>query len=111
MRFNGWHRSGIVLSIVWVLGVGIYQRNAELKRANEAVSSMFAMCVETHLLSADKKSTDCLQETEKNRMIWLEGSWGNVAWLAFLPVLLAWSAVFLLVRVWRWVRAGFNGVE
>lgn len=107
MKLGGWQRIGVVLSIVWIIGAGIYQRNAELKRANESVSSLFAVCLKTDLLNGGKRVTNCLEETSKNRDIWLEGSWGNVALVAFLPVLLAWPAVFLFLGVFRWVKAGF----
>jgi len=34
MRLNGWQRVGIVLSIAWALGAGIYTRSADVERAN-----------------------------------------------------------------------------
>ncbi|SRR5713101_3147421 len=34
MRLTGWQRVGILLSVVWALGAGIYMRNADVERAD-----------------------------------------------------------------------------
>jgi hypothetical protein len=31
--------------------------------------------------------------------------------LALLPIPFAWLIVYLIVKVWRWVRVGFGGRE
>lgn len=33
MQLNGWQRWGILLSILWALGAGLHQRNADVEHA------------------------------------------------------------------------------
>ena len=33
MRLGGWHRIGIVLSVLWAVGAGWYQRTADVRHA------------------------------------------------------------------------------
>ncbi len=34
MRLNGWLRMGITLLIMWAIGAAVYQRNADIERAD-----------------------------------------------------------------------------
>src|SRR5947209_2213524 len=110
MRLNGWQRLGIVLSIIWVLGAAIYQRNADVERAEDHAQFAYKVCLEGKSLSHDNDLASCEQKREKDLVIWLEGSWGNVALISLAPIPLGWLAAFLLIYFGRAQVIGFRAV-
>lgn len=104
MRFNGWQRLGVVVSIVWAIGGAIYQRTADVNRAADTAALFTGVCQHAHPANPDR----CSGKYEQTFRLWLEGSWGNVAAMALGPVLLGWVIVYLVIRVVRWVGAGFR---
>ena len=108
MRLNGWQRVGIVVSIVWAIGAAIYQRNADLENAQFAANLTYRVCTENKTLKQDFDFKSCLREVEKTSAIWLDGSWSNVAFISLAPIPLGWLVVYMLIRIYQWVKAGFN---
>jgi hypothetical protein len=108
MKLNGWQRIGVVLSIVWVVGAAIYQRNVAVERAANFAASTYEICSDIEQRKPESDSNRCIQESAQTRARWLYGNWNDVIFSAFAPMLLAWPAIYLLIRVWRWVRAGFK---
>ena len=111
MRLNGWQRIGIVLSILWAVGAAIYQRNADIERAAFSAGLTYKGC--TAVLSEKHISdfSQCGLEFDKTFRIMLEGSWGNVAVVALLPIPFAWLLAYLAIWVLRWIRGGFKGSD
>ena len=108
MKLNGWQRIGVVLSIVWIIGAGIYQRHADIQRASDSAGFAFRICSDNEQLKPEIDLDRCTKEIENSYKIWMVGSWGNVAFFAFVPMLLGWVAAYVLIRVWRWVKTGFK---
>jgi hypothetical protein len=106
-RPNGWQRIGIVLSVVWVLGDGLYQRDVDLTNAAWHLDFAYTVCAETKTQRQDIDFKSCVDEADKNYGVFLEGSWGNVVVLALVPVVAAWLLAYIIIRVGRWVRSGF----
>ncbi len=106
MRLNGWQRIGIVASVVWALGTGYYQRNEDVKSATALANLAYALCDYDNSHLGDKR--DCSLDFKQSFDLQIEGSWANVAMVSFVPIPLAWLAVYLAIRIWRWVRAGFK---
>jgi hypothetical protein len=44
MKLNGWKRIGIIASVVWILGAGVYTYDSEMDRANDYITSTFLNC-------------------------------------------------------------------
>ena len=110
MRLNGWQRVGIALSIMWVLGAAIYQRNADVEHAEDFAKFAYKVCIDSKSLAHDNDLASCEQEREKHLGVWLKGSWGNVALMALVPVPLGWLAAFILVYFGRAQVIGFRAV-
>jgi hypothetical protein len=82
-----------------------------LKRAGDEMSFKYRVCYEQYDSTggaSSKNLDDCSKESEKVFAIWLEGSWGNVALISLVPIPFAWLMVYGIIRVFRWVRAGFK---
>jgi hypothetical protein len=108
MRLTKWQRIGIVISIVWALSAGIYQRNIDIQRAEHFVDLAYRACTEAKYLHHDYDFESCSRESEKNWAIWLEGSWGNVAYISLVPIPFGWIAAYLTIKIFRWVKAEFK---
>jgi hypothetical protein len=110
-RLSGWQRIGIILSCVWVLGAGFYQRNADIRAADEFSHLSFNICTEREHIRQQRDpnySGNCVEDAVTDYQIWLEGSWGNVAFAAFVPIPVAWMLAYLVLAIARWVSAGFG---
>jgi len=111
MRLGGWHRIGIVLSVLWAIGAGFYQRNADIRRADEFSQLSFNICAENERIRQRRDpnySGTCTDQAVGAYQIYLHGSWGNVAFLAIAPIPVAWGLIYLILAVVRWVGAGFR---
>jgi hypothetical protein len=111
MRLAGWHRVGIVLSVLWAIGAGIYQRNADIRRADEFSQLSFNVCAENERIRQQRDpnfSGSCTDRAVGKYQTFLKGSWGNTAILAFAPIPIAWGLIYLILAVMRWVSAGFR---
>ena len=102
MKLSGWKRIGIIASIVWILGAGIYTfiaaNNSDIKAAGEVTLS----CRETGTLSyvCDKRGTDYLARMTPYEPL-------KAALAAIVPVPLGWGLSYLLLFLVRWVKHGF----
>jgi hypothetical protein len=112
MRLGGWHRVGIVLSVLWVLGAGFYQRNADLRAADKFSKVSYDICLDTESLHMQRDphyvSGGCVEQAVGAYQISLRGSWGNVAFVALAPVPVAWAIVYFAFAAARWAGAGFK---
>jgi len=104
---NGWQRIGVVLSIIWIVSAGLYQRSADMKKAGEMGAWAMDVCTRTQEAKGSNDFSRCSAEFEKMFYTFAEGSWGNVAFVAFAPVPVAWLFIYIIVWVARWVRRGF----
>jgi hypothetical protein len=59
-------------------------------------------------MKQDYDFSSCARNSEKNRAFSLEGSWANVAMVSLVPIPIGWLAVYILIRIYRWVKAGFK---
>jgi hypothetical protein len=110
-RLSGWHRIGIIVSCLWVLGAGFYQRNADLRAADEFSQLSYNIRAERERIHQQRDpnySGHCVKNAVTDYQARLQGSWGNVAFVAFAPISVAWMLVYLVLAIVRWVRAGFG---
>ena len=110
MLLNGWLRLGIALSITWAIGAAIYQRNADLERADNFVKWSDRVCLGTKARKHDTNLSSCEKQLEANTATGLKGSYGNVAFMALAPIPVAWLAVFVLWNIGRGAVIGFRAV-
>jgi hypothetical protein len=106
LSLNGWQRIGVVLSSIWIIGAGLYQRNADLERASHMGAWAMRVCEETQGLK-HMDYTPCAAEFAKEFSLFLEGSWGGVVFVAIAPMALGWLGVYAAIGIVRWIKRGF----
>jgi hypothetical protein len=110
MRVNGWQRIGIIASIIWALGAGIYTHNADVERAQGFAKYAYKVCSDGKSLKHDSDLSSCERERQANLATWMVGDAGNVAFAALVPIPLGWIAAYILVYVGRAQVVGFRAV-
>jgi hypothetical protein len=110
MKLSGWQRWGILLSILWAIGGAIHQRTEDVEKADDFAKFSYKVCADNKVAESDTDLRSCTEGQEKNRKIWMEGSTGNVAVFALMPIPLAWFAVFILRYIVRAQAVGFRAV-
>ena len=102
MKLNRLQRFGIVISILWALGAAYHERSSEMDAGQHFLDFSYQTCIESKGSAAD----GCLAEMNKNFDIWMKPNWGNIGFIALAPIPLGWLLVFIIIRVYRWVKAG-----
>ena len=99
---SGWKRIGIVTSVLWILGGGIYTYNwaADSYAHNLRVECYRAENVKDWAAVCDKPNSDYL---EGNRGVPLK----ITAVFTLVPILPAWGFAYLILFLVRWVKRGF----
>lgn len=110
VRLHGWQRIGIVAAILWALGAGGWAWNGAVERAGRQAEAGFTICKSIE----DDKATgrDYAPCYERIHEAWdlsweADPPWVSAAGAAFLPPLLFWAGVHIVVALYRWVRRGF----
>jgi hypothetical protein len=44
MKLNGWKRIGIIASVVWILGAGVYTYDSRIDEASKFIASTHVAC-------------------------------------------------------------------
>lgn len=107
MRIGGWTRVGIVLSALWALGGYFYANNVVTKRAADMAGYYYDSCYRNAGKRPNPDYSNCSGEWDKGWKQTMESSTGEAAIIALAPIPFAWLFVWIVVAVWRWVRAGF----
>ena len=103
MRLNGWQRIGLVLSVLWVLGAAIHERNKQVNAADALFQLQYRIC----LGQADTMK-NCGDTVLYQAAMDATASWSNVAFYAFGPVIAGWLVVLITLRIYSWVADGFS---
>jgi hypothetical protein len=104
VKVNGWKRIGIIASVVWILGAGIYiltvVEDADIKTA----SGLTLSCEEAQnwrgSRECDERATDYLAQSSYHERI-------DAAVVAFVPLPLGWGFAYLVLFLVRWIKRGF----
>jgi hypothetical protein len=110
MQISRWTLLGIVLSVAWIIGAGLYQRDEDIQRADGTVNFGYKVCTDTKALAHDTDLSSCETERAQGRVTWMEGSWEHVASFALAPLPFGWFGGFILLYTVRIVRAGVRAV-
>lgn len=103
-KLNGWKRIGVIVSVVWILGAGIYTDKVVESSVIENASEQTLSCEAAHNWvgsgECDKRSTDYLANHNYDALT-------TAASVAFIPVPLGWGFVYLILYLVTWVKRGF----
>lgn len=109
---NGWKRIGIIVSVIWVFGAGLHAYDSEIDRDSRLITLMHVQCDSGLSVYKDLSEQDAaFRRCNKHADDALSGSLNSArlvaALVAFVPVILGWPFVYLLVFLVRWVKRGF----
>src|ERR1019366_6962598 len=108
MRLSGRQRIWIVLSIVWALGASIYTHNADVESADNFAKFAYKTCSHAKAVTHNTDLSSCDLDRLKSLKIWMEGDYGNAAFVALATIPLVWLAAFILLYVGRAQVIGFR---
>jgi hypothetical protein len=110
-RLNGWKRIGIVASVAWILGAGIYTYNSEIDEASRFIVSTHVACdagLKGRTGDAWTAGFDeCNKQADHSLALASTNARLEAALVAFVPVPFAWGAAYLLLFLVRWIGKGF----
>jgi hypothetical protein len=87
MRTSGWRRLGIVLSVLWVFVGGFWGNNIGVHEGDFA-KAMYDVC-----LHGDSDWAKCTADFEASYKRDIQYHWYYAAFLAFVPIPIAWLIV------------------
>jgi hypothetical protein len=128
MKLNGWKRIGIVASLVWILGAGVYTYHSEMDRASLLIGEGYLSCggaanaplpskpldsapepgtvpVPPGAVVAD--SVDCHKQAEDSFALAVKNARLAATLAALVPVPMGWGFTYLVLFVVGWVKRGF----
>ena len=119
LPIGGWHRIGLTLSALWLVGCTVYlafnlhgvfsrtvqaeynTRNAGQWAAVGQIESFFG-CELTGPRPTPQDTTSIEQRT------FCRPLWAPIAYLYWIPIALLWSVIPVTALAFRWVMAGFR---
>ena len=115
---GGWTRIGIVLSVIWAVGGGLWAHQLAADDVMRRTGLQLDACVSKNKALLHSKGDDsepydriwtpCWAEHSKNYVANIEGFWWFVGIMGLVPIPVAWLIVYGLVGIWRWIRSGFS---
>ncbi|SRR5581483_5158962 len=108
---KGWIRLGVVLSLVWVLGVLIYagiEYHTVRTNLTNTVQSPTNSSIDGDRWEIVGQKTFAISCAVKNKQISCAPRFKNLVLLAIAPVIVAWVLVILITCAATWVRTGFD---
>lgn len=105
MQLNGWKRIGIVASVAWIIGAGMYTFNRVEDSVVAAASKRTLSCEEANnyrgSAECDNRSTEYLADHNSDARLAALST-------AFIPVPLGWGFAYLVLFLVRWIKRGFS---
>ena len=106
MRLNGWQRIGIVASVIWAIGAPIYLDTAAQRDAMEQFDQTHKACLDNPRNDFDvcfRRASAASDSVPRYHF-----TSANGAFVALVPLPIAWVIAYALVYLGRWIRAGFK---
>jgi uncharacterized membrane protein len=103
MRLNGWQRIGIVASVIWIFVGGFWGNNIGIHEGDWAIN-LYRVCLDANPNGWD----ECTKTFDSNYVAAVQYHWYYAAFLAFVPIPLAWLIAWGLISLARWIRRGFE---
>lgn len=119
MRLGGWHRIGIVLSVISWLGVASWQRMIHLEAAkrldnlaynDRAICLSNAQVIASHSARVDA-SRNCDEQWTRSITENIQIKAHHIPDLVYLPlflIALGWLLSYIFILTFRWIRRGFG---
>jgi hypothetical protein len=104
----GWYRVGILASVVWAIGGGIWGNSVGIAKAHWVIAA-YKECLEQRSIQpdgsvpSDTDWTPCTLRFNRDYKAAVADHWLYAAMFGLVPILLGWLGVPLV----NWIRAGF----
>lgn len=109
---SGWRRIVIIIIVLWVLGVTWQEWAANVDRADAIADSAKSMC--NYFNEKNGTNDDCWEAYKKIHSENIEiTSVEYINWIGsvlFIPIatLITWVFILAILKIYSWVRNGFN---
>ena len=104
MKLNGWHRIGIVLSVLWALGAFISIRKYQINLADALYRDQYHNCS----ISGPTNMSYCDETVSLQAAMDATANWVDVAFYSLFPVVVGWILVLVSVKTIKWIKNGFD---
>ena len=114
MRLTGWQRIGIVATVCWFIGGGLWINNEVINWMTSDVSAELRRCLAARSIQPDgtiPKETDwkpCNEAFFRDYVAAASGHWYIAAAYTLLPIPLFWLLGWGIIALGRWIRVGFG---
>jgi hypothetical protein len=81
MKINGWQRIGIILSVIWIIGAGMYTLNWLSDKDIETAGFFYSQCASTRDEVSQAHRVECEKKSEKAFIIDMTPRFLVSAWL------------------------------
>jgi hypothetical protein len=98
MKLNGWHRIGVVLSVLWAIVAFCWTRSIQVKNGHE----LFRSCL--------YKTTSYCENISLQSALDETANWTDVTFFSLFPIVIGWILAFLSVKVFKWIKTGFEKI-
>jgi hypothetical protein len=102
MAMRGWRRIGIIVSVIWVFVGGFWGNNIGIHEGDTA-KVYYDLC----LRRDNSDWAKCRADFETSYKRDIQYHWHYAAFLAFVPIPIAWLIVWGCIALGRWVHRGF----
>jgi hypothetical protein len=103
-RLNGWQRTGIMLSVLWVVCVSMWFFQHVPEVNGPGIASVYLQCIGER----NAKRRECRARAEWFRDEARSEFRAGWPWMALGPIVVVWGLVYVVVLTGRWVRRGFR---
>jgi hypothetical protein len=115
MRLNGWQKIGVVVSVCWFIGGGLWINGIVMDELGAPAVAEHRRCLAARSIQPDgmiPKDTDwgpCSERFTGAFSAAVAGHWYYAVAYTLIPIPIVWLIVYALVGLTRWIRAGFEG--
>ena len=101
-KLNMWQRLGVVLSVLWLAGMGIYSFHHTIAGRETGMIADLKTCGDTF----GSNYSLCLDEYALGETFAYKAAWKSAAIDGLIPIPIGWAAVLAAIWVCGWVRRG-----
>ena len=104
MKLNGWRRIGVIVSIIWAIGAAFFERKRQVDSVNELLVTQLNHC-------SPAFTDECFNLAHKLHSDLIAFGSLRVADILFVslgPILVGWLTAYLAIKVFFWVKTGFQ---
>ena len=110
ITLNKYQKTGLVLSLLWIVIVFFNVRNDQIERAEQFAKWSFSVCSSSQALKNNTDLSSCETERANHLNTWREGLMANATTSAVVPVPFLWLAAFILFHLGRGIKIGYQAV-